>query len=112
MIQENAVVNSMAKLKKKLKKREMEFHFIAGTPLQMTVRRDGSQMSVLDDDNMAIVLTMDRWGDIRFSFQNCDKFSFQEDFLRCIKSGFKEIAGDYLMLMHYENSEMKKGESE
>ena len=112
MIQQEAVESSMEKLRKKLKKRDMEFHFFAETPLKMIVKRDETQMSVLDDDSMVIALTMERWGEIRYSFQNCDKFSFPEDFLRCIKAGFKEIAGDYLMLMHYVNNEMKKGASE
>jgi len=101
MIQNEAVENSMAKLRKKLEERGMVFQFLVGAPLQLIVKRDDTQKSMLDDDDMVIVLTMETWGDIRYMFQGCDNYSIPEDLLRIIKAGFKKIAGDYLMLRHY-----------
>ena len=106
-LQEEAFMAEVQALREKLKDMELSCDFYPETPMRLIVSYASSQVSMDEDEGFSLELTMDRWDDVRYSFDGCRAAAIPDRLLNLLKNGFKKIAGAYLMMQHYIESEAR-----
>ena len=104
--QKEAFMAEVQKLRKKLADLDMACDFYPEAPMRMIVTYAGDQESLFDE-NFTMELIMDRWDEVRYSFDGCKNTSIPAKLLNTLKGGFKKIAGAYLMMQHYLETEAR-----
>ena len=96
---------AVAKVKEKLKKMDLSAEFYPEVPLRMLVVGCPDQMSMEEEKTFSMELIMWLWGDVQYKITG--DVLVPEKLLSILKKGFREIAGAYLMMQHWIESERR-----